>query len=142
MNKRIKELRKKYLNLTQVEFGKRLGMKGNSISDIENAKNGVSETLIKLICSEFRVNEEWLRNGNGNVFNRYNEESLLYQALSEYNLNNFQKKMVERFLKLKEAQRVAIIKYIKTLIDSSQKFVSDYNDLEEKVQKDEKTNTD
>ena len=68
---RIKELRKKYLKLTQTEFGERLGVSRSVINNIERnalARPDQKLSLYKLICSEFNVSEEWLLNGTGDMF--------------------------------------------------------------------------
>lgn len=70
---RIKLLRKK-LGLTQEKFGEKIGLKKNSISQIENGVNSLTEQLLLSICREFNVNEEWLRNGTGEIFNPIPEE--------------------------------------------------------------------
>ena len=66
MNERIKKVRKS-LELTQQEFAERIGMKRNSIALIENGRNTSDQTVFA-ICREFNVNEEWLRNGQGEMF--------------------------------------------------------------------------
>lgn len=43
-------------------------MKKNSISQIENGINALTEQLLVSICREFNVNEEWLRTGKGEKF--------------------------------------------------------------------------
>lgn len=67
MKDRIRELRK-VLNLTQEELGKRLGIKRNTIATYESGRNEPIDAVISLICREFNVNEEWLRNGTGEMF--------------------------------------------------------------------------
>lgn len=67
MNKRVKELRK-YLNLTQDEFGNKLGVANSSISNIEKNRYGITDQMIKLMVKEFGVNENWLRTGDGEMF--------------------------------------------------------------------------
>ncbi len=64
---RVKKLRKE-LGLTQEEFGEKLGLKKNSISQIENGVNSLTEQLSLSICREFRVSQEWLRTGKGRMF--------------------------------------------------------------------------
>ena len=64
---RIRELRKS-LGLTLEKFGDSIGMKKNSISQIENGKNSVTEQVIKSICREFNVDYIWLTTGEGNMF--------------------------------------------------------------------------
>lgn len=67
MNKRIRELRKT-LNLSQKEFAGKIGLKQNAISYMEKVGSTVTEQNIKTICSQFSVNENWLRTGNGKMF--------------------------------------------------------------------------
>lgn len=73
MNERVKELRKS-LGLTMERFGEHVGCKKNTISQIESGKNNVTEQMFKSICREFNVNEEWLRTGNGSMFNEFSKK--------------------------------------------------------------------
>ena len=66
MNDRIHKLRTT-LHLSQKEFAGRIGLKQNTISYIEQGKSGVTEQSIKNICSQFHVNEKWLRTGEGEM---------------------------------------------------------------------------
>lgn len=77
MNNRIKEIRKK-AGLSQEEFGKRLSVTKTSISKIEAGINNPSDQTIKLICSEFNVNEEWLRTGVGGQDNMFIPDDMKY----------------------------------------------------------------
>lgn len=73
MNERIIELRK-FLNLSQTDFGKQIGISKSSVSDIEIGRISISERTIISICSKFNVNEEWLKYGNGNMFLEYDKK--------------------------------------------------------------------
>ena len=75
---RIKYLRKTKLDKTQKEFGDRIGLKPNSISDIESGKNNPTQQTIKAICREFGVNEDWLLNGTGGKDNIFIPEDMIY----------------------------------------------------------------
>lgn len=66
-NDRVKEIRK-YENLTLEKFGARLGVGKTAISKLENGERGVTDQMIKSICREFRVNEQWLRDGTGEPY--------------------------------------------------------------------------
>lgn len=70
INERIALVRKKQ-NLSMEEFGERIGIKKSSVSLLESGKNNPSERTIKLICSEFNVNEDWLRDGTGGEENMF-----------------------------------------------------------------------
>lgn len=56
--------------LKQLEFAERIGISQAYVSRIfrEGSNENPSDQLIKIICSEFKVNEEWLRNGTGEMF--------------------------------------------------------------------------
>lgn len=62
-NERIRIVRKDH-ELTMEEFGKRLGVAKNTISQIESGKNSVTNQMRVAICKEFNVNETWLRTGD------------------------------------------------------------------------------
>ena len=65
---RLKRLRKE-LDLTQEAFASRIGSVQNTITGYENDRRNPSAPVISLICREFNVNEEWLRTGEGEMFN-------------------------------------------------------------------------
>lgn len=63
---RIRDLRKNYLRLSQTAFGEKLGVSRDVIKNIELnalARPEQKLSLIKLICKEFSVNEEWILHG-------------------------------------------------------------------------------
>lgn len=70
MNTRIKDIRKT-LDMSQDAFAQRIGMKGSSISLLESGGRNITEQVIKLICKEFNVNEDWLRTGAGGDDNMF-----------------------------------------------------------------------
>lgn len=79
MNERLKKLRKA-LDLTQQEFADKIGIARGNIGSYEVGKNAISNAVISLICkTDFptgRVNENWLRTGEGEMFlemGRYEE---------------------------------------------------------------------
>lgn len=69
VNTRIKELRS-YLNLSQTDFGSKIGLAPSSLSDIENNKCSVNKRNIVAICSAFNVSEKWLVEGKRQYVHR------------------------------------------------------------------------
>lgn len=67
MDKRIKEIRES-AGLTQVEFGKKIGLARNTIANYETGNRISSNIVINSICREFGISEEWLRTGNGEMY--------------------------------------------------------------------------
>jgi len=65
---RIKELRTT-IGITQVAFAKRIAVVASFISEIESGVRDINERAIRLTIAEFNVNEQWLRYGQGAMFN-------------------------------------------------------------------------
>lgn len=86
MKNRIKQVRKN-IGLTQVEFGTRLGVAGNTIATYENGMRNPSNAIIVAICHVFNVNETWLRTGEGEMFKSeislYDEYDTLSKRLKQ-----------------------------------------------------------
>lgn len=64
---RIKAIRKGN-KMTQIEFGSKIGIKGNTVTNYETGLRNPSDAIIKSICREFNTNEHWLRTGEGEMF--------------------------------------------------------------------------
>ena len=75
MKERIKELRSA-LSLSQDDFGDRLGVKGSSISLLENGKRNITEQMALSICREFNVEYAWLKMGIGEMFRKPDDDLL------------------------------------------------------------------
>jgi DNA-binding XRE family transcriptional regulator len=67
LNERITQLREIF-ELNKTAFGKKIELSQQSITQFEQGKNTPSKRTIALICDRFGVNEEWLRNGVGEMF--------------------------------------------------------------------------
>ena len=102
MKDRIKAIRKHY-DLTQAEFGYRIGVKGNTITNYENDLRNPSDAIIVSICREFNVNEEWLRTGNGEMFQpitKNDEISKLFGEVLKENNDDFKRRLISALAKL------------------------------------------
>ena len=105
MNERIKKLRKQYLDMTQKEFGERIGVKGNTIAQYEMGRNEPIDAVISLICREFNVNEEWLRNGTGEMFVQMDDEDILMEWAGRVlgsDSDSFKRRFVKMLMSLSE----------------------------------------
>lgn len=67
INDRIDFLRTE-LNMTKTAFADRLKVTQSYISKLINVGGMPSDRLIDDICEKYNVNEEWLRNGTGEMF--------------------------------------------------------------------------
>ncbi len=63
---RIKTLRN-HFGLRQDEFGSRIGISANRVSEIEHDKGGTKANVLISICREFPVHPEWLLSTTGEM---------------------------------------------------------------------------
>lgn len=81
IGERIKQLRKA-LNLTQAEFGQRLGTVANMVSMWEKGMRIPNERQMILISSVYNIRREWLENGTGEMQEQPAENDELAQYLA------------------------------------------------------------
>jgi len=67
-NERIKEVRVA-MGLTQSSFAKRIAISLSYLTEIEHGNKSVSERVIRLVSSEFNVDDNWIRSGEGSMLN-------------------------------------------------------------------------
>jgi phage repressor protein C with HTH and peptisase S24 domain len=75
IGQRIRLLRKA-LNLTQAEFGKKIGRAWNTINRWEAGEREIPDMALKLISQVFGVSYNWLKTGQGEMWER-REKTLL-----------------------------------------------------------------
>lgn len=119
---RVRELRKA-LNLTQEKFAERIGLKRNSVAQIELGRETSDQTIFA-ICREFRVSEEWLRYGTGDMFIP-SPSSVVDQLAEQYGLTDAERTLIERFITLDAPARKVILDYIMDVADKVQRTVPD-----------------
>lgn len=122
MDERIKMLRKNK-KLTQQEFANKIGTSRANVAGYETGTRVPSNAVISLICKEFCVNEEWLRNGTGEMF----LEKDRLQAISEFAATmvkepeSFKSRFVEGMSKLDEKDWVELEKIFDKILERKQK---------------------
>jgi len=89
---------RKALNLTQEQFAKRLKLNKGTISNVEKNRQKVSGQLVRLICLEFVVSEDWLKTGEGEMF--ISPEEAIKNQMARFGKQAF----VEAFKKILEEE--------------------------------------
>ena len=115
MNERLLALRK-YLHRTQKEFGVELGVSRDVIANLEAGRVIPKDAFIKLVCTTYCVNEEWLRTGSGSMLDD-SKPSILDRLAAEKNLTPREQAVVSAFLDLSPQDRAAIMRYLDSVID-------------------------
>jgi transcriptional regulator with XRE-family HTH domain len=114
INERVKAIRIE-LGHTQIDFGKRIAVGQGYLASIENGQRAVTEKILKLICKEFNVNENWLRSEEGEMFKSENNLiGLLGSKIDD--LDEMDKKIITEYLKLSINHRKAIKVLIQKLL--------------------------
>lgn len=91
--------------MTQVEFGEKIGVKGNTITNYENGLRNPTDAVIHSICREFNVREEWLRTGSGEMYQQLTKNQEIGAFANEVmNLPDkaFKKRFISALKKLDE----------------------------------------
>jgi transcriptional regulator with XRE-family HTH domain len=97
--------------MNQRDFGRRLGVTGAGISKIENGERNLTEQMLLLICKEFNINENWLRNGEGDIFTQKSPE-VIEQLAKCYQLDELDQRIIYEYTMLDEKKRRVIKEYI------------------------------
>ncbi len=123
MNERIKGVRKS-LGLTLEKFGKALGVTKQTMSRIENGVNNVTDQMFLSVCRVYNVNEDWLRNGTGEMFNKpsdevgYYAEFLLEQDNVDSGLRLLIIDMIKAYVDLDDISKEVFMRYVNNLKDN------------------------
>lgn len=111
---RVNQIRKT-LDLTLEKFGEKLGVQKSSISKIEKDRVALSDQMAKSICREYNVNYDYLMYGEGEMFDDL-PQTIVDELCAQYNLNDFDKALVEMYVSLPTGSRERIKEYMKLLV--------------------------
>lgn len=109
IGERIGCLRKE-LKMSRRVFGEKLGVSESVIVNIEYdrlKRPEQKESLYKLICKEYRVNETWLRTGEGEMFVPLSRDEQIEEFIGDMlreESNSFKKRLISALAKLSEAE--------------------------------------
>lgn len=130
MYKRLKKLRNE-LEMTQQEFADVLGTARGNISAYEVGKNAPSDAVISLICkTDFpkgRVNETWLRTGEGEMFieaSRDEQIAAFVGGILKDEEDTFQKKFISMLAALDESDWEVLQKMVELLQEKKGLIIS------------------
>nr|DAN85647.1 MAG TPA: helix-turn-helix domain protein [Caudoviricetes sp.] len=111
---RVNQIRKT-LDLTLEKFGEKLGVQKSSISKIEKDRVTLSDQMAKSICREYNVNYDYLMYGEGEMFDDL-PQTIVDELCAQYELNDFDKALVEMYVSLPTGSRERIKEYMKQLV--------------------------
>ena len=89
-------------NLSQDEFGRIINLSRRQIAGYETGAKNVTDRAINDICREFKINEEWLRNGEGEMEAKMtsDEEFAFLVGAFAAEGNDFKKRIIKAMLEI------------------------------------------
>ncbi len=126
MKNRI-ELIRQNLGYSQDKFGEILGVTRSSVCAWEAGRRNISDSIIKSICREFDINEEWLRTGNGEMklISSEDDEVMKYVGLLLKDREDFVAQKIKRFIigyeKLDAEDRKVVEKLMRQVFEDEKK---------------------
>ena len=107
MKNRIKQIRNSNPNWKNQDlFASFLGIPKANLSSYETGRRTPTDAVIQLICEKCSVNEEWLRNGTGELFqpeNKNDEISKLFGNVLKSSDNDFKYRLINALAKLDDS---------------------------------------
>jgi len=107
LKNRIKQIRNSNPNWkSQDLFASFLGIPKANLSSYETGRRTPTDAVIQLICEKCSVNEEWLRNGTGEMFqpeNKSDEISKLFGNVLKSSDDDFKYRLINALAKLDDS---------------------------------------
>lgn len=117
LNERIREVRK-YLGLSQKDFAEKVGISQRSVSWGEQPGNNVPDSTVKSLCIVFRINEAWLRTGEGDMLEQP-ETFSLDQYLKENGCTALEMEIVKAYFELDFDTRQKVFEHFRARLTAA-----------------------
>lgn len=118
INERIRDLRTA-LELSQRDFSEKTKIGHSTLAMFKTGQRTPKDIHISQICQTFNVNEDWLRTGDGEMFNQVSRETELGryigQILKPGSDNGFIKKIIITYIQLDENGKKTIRDFAESL---------------------------
>lgn len=101
--------------LTQSEFAQKIRVQQGAYSRFERGDREFPDRYILLVCSQFGVNETWLRTGEGDMW-QDDDAALLNRLADRHNLTGRQRAIVRNFLAMPYDRREALLDLLSDIL--------------------------
>ena len=110
MKDRIKKIRKSIpeYGKTQDDFANFLGIPKPNLSSYEIGRRVPSDAVIQLICQKCNINENWLRNGKGEMTKEIPDKFSFYLGQIKNGDDEFIKDLIEIYMELDPDSKKAL----------------------------------
>lgn len=108
--------------LTQEKFAEKLGLKRNTIATYEIGKSVPIDAVVLSICREFNINEQWLRTGEGEMFEKQNNAAVAKAAQLLGKKDPIFEAFIETYADLSPSDRDILLKTSMKFLKSLEKY--------------------
>lgn len=128
IGERIKQFRKS-IKKTQAEFGKTLGVGRDTMTNYEIGRVSPPDTFIQLLSTKYNISEEWLRTGEGSMYQE--TDTTLFAAFAKrYALTEEEQAVARYLLALSSEERQAVLHHVLALSDTVRALKFDRTDAD------------
>lgn len=103
---RIRQLRKRILNLTLEDFSNKINISRSNLGNIETGRISLTERVLSDICRSFHVRQDWIKNGNEPIF--------------DDNADPLNAEIIKLYLSLTDENKKYLYGYIQRLLEEQQ----------------------
>lgn len=104
---RIRQIRE-HLKLSRSAFGKQLGVSGDVINNLERGRVEPKESIVKLICQTYNIDSNWLKTGEGEMFEPAPHD-LVDEIAEKYGLSAEYAAMIRQLVQLPESVQQQLV---------------------------------
>ena len=117
IGERLRYARKEVLKMTQGAFAGKINMSRSNLASIETNRVAVTDRVVSDICNTFSLSEEWLRTGEGSMYQE--TDTTLFAAFAKRDALTEEEQAVARYLlALTSEERQAVLHHVLALSDT------------------------
>lgn len=103
------------LKMSRAAFGDKIGVSGDVVNNMERDRVEIKDYMLRLLCKTYRLNYFWLTEGVGDPY-LGPPDILLDDVIEEYRLDENDKEIIERYVKLDPEKRKVIKEFLSNII--------------------------
>lgn len=108
--------------LKQAEFAKKIGISAAFASELCSGAKSPSDRTISDICREFRVSETWLRTGEGEMYNKLDDDAELNYIMESIGASDPTiVRILRAYWHLSETDKAAVRKLVDNIVEEYKK---------------------
>lgn len=111
INNRVRDIRS-FFQKNQIDFAESISISNGYLAAIELGNRKVNDRLVKLICNEYNVNEDWLKSGEG--------EMLIVNINNRDDLTQLEKEIIMDYRKLNISQKALFDNLLNEFLDTEE----------------------